>query len=89
MDEPKLDLAIKSKDIDPMRNKASEIVGDSRDVKDTLQRMMNEEDNYASYFISDSKKYYYISVIQILFVISLGIYQVISFRKYLNSNYLI
>ena len=89
MDEPKLDLSLKKEHLDTVHDKARQILQEAKGIVDIQQIELENEDDNARHLINTTKSYYSICVLQIVFVISLGLYQVFSLRKYLSSNYLI
>jgi hypothetical protein len=86
MDEPDLKSAVKDKDLDPIHEKFVALLDAGNNL---IQKQTNEtfyEDEAASTHIHTTKNYYYMTVIQVLVILSVGIYQIFKFRKFLVSN---
>jgi heme/copper-type cytochrome/quinol oxidase subunit 2 len=86
MDEPKLHAAIKTDDISPLNSKVNEIIGEGKAFMTHQNSEMDEEDYNAKLQMSASRNYYILTVVQVVVIIGLGLYQVFSFRKFLSTN---
>jgi hypothetical protein len=86
MEEPDLMKALKNADIDPVHAKAREILEDGKNIVMKQATVIQEEDTAAVLQINMSKSYYYMTIVQVVVVIALGIYQIFNFRKFLSQN---
>jgi len=86
MDEPRLNLAIKNEDVIPLNEKVADILSKGKGIIKKQEAEIEDEDGYARFQMTISKNYYILTVIQIIIIISLGIYQIYSFRKFLSLN---
>lgn len=86
MDEPQMQKALKTHDLDPVHKKAQQIVNSGKALVQKQKVDIEDEDTSARVQIQMSSLYYYMTVIQILVVVCLGLYQVYSFRKFLSKN---
>ena len=89
MDHPKLEEALKKEHLDPVHEKARQILEEGKKITEYQVDELNLEDTNAQEQISTSRTYYMMTIIQVLIVMGLGLYQVFSFRKYLSSHDLI
>ena len=86
MDEPDIKDAIKTSDVNPMHQKAKQIIEKGKKIVKIQSRETTEEDLMAVSQIANSKYYYNMAVFQILVIFILGIYQVFRFKKFLVNN---
>ncbi len=89
MDEPKLTNALKFEDVDPLNEKVEEILKQGRNIISYQELDLEDEDEIAQYQMNSSKNYYVLTIIQIVVIVSLGIYQIFNFRKFLSLNQVI
>jgi hypothetical protein len=89
MDEPRLETAITKSDIVPLNSKVQEILGEGRAYLNHQESELDEEDYNSKIQMSSSRNYYVLTIIQVVIIIGLGIYQIFSFRKFLSLNQVI
>ena len=89
MDEPNIKVAIKTQDLDPLQKKTKSILDSGRAIVLRQKSELEQEDEAAYQQIDSTKKYYYMTLVQILVVFVLGFYQLINFRKFLGANHVI
>jgi hypothetical protein len=87
MDEPNIAQAIKQADLDPVHQKLNDVLKKSRTIVKQQELALDTENTNANQQMGIINYYYYLTVLQIIIVIVLGIYQVFSFRKFLVKNY--
>jgi hypothetical protein len=86
MDEPDIKSAIKMTDIDPIHKKFSNILQAGQHIIEKQTNETMHEDDAAKLHIYSTKNYYYMAVIQVLVIMTVGIYQIFTFRKFLVNN---
>jgi len=89
MDEPRLDNAIKTSDIDPLLNQINRIVSQAHEITNKQTTELNDEDHYAKLQMEITTSYNFLNMFQVLVILGLGIYQIWSFKKFLVVNNLI
>ena len=89
MDEPNIKTALKNVDLDPVHLKVRDILEGGKGLVDHQKSEIYDEDVAAQEQILSSRKYYYMTVVQIVVIVGLGMYQLLSFRKFLGSNQII
>ncbi len=88
MDEPNLGLLVKKEEIDEVHQIMKKIGKTARKYEKSQQNMIRIEDMDSMDIIKTQKIFFYLTIIQIVVVIILGAYQLMSFKKYLDSNIL-
>jgi hypothetical protein len=86
MDEPDIKSALKTKDLDPVHLKIKELLDSGKLVVEKQKSDLEGEDSAAQLQIKAGRSYYYMTIIQIVVVLAVGVYQVFSFRKFLVSH---
>jgi len=89
MDEPKLDEAIKTSDIDPITIQINVIVEKGKEITNKQTTELDDEDHYARLQMEITNSYYFLNLIQVVVILGLGIYQIWNFKKFLAANNLI
>lgn len=89
MDEPKLDEAIKNSDIDPIVTRVKSIVEKGKEITSKQTTELIDEDHYARLQMEITSSYNFLNFIQVVVILGLGIYQILSFKKFLVANNLI
>lgn len=89
MDEPDLKKALKVQEVGEVHEKLRYIITVGKNSVDGQKLEMNQEDSFAVYVIENTKILYYLSFFQILIIVTVGVYQIFSFRKYLSSHHII
>lgn len=89
MDEPNLKDALKQKDANEFHSKLRNIINIGSNIVSGQKSEMKQEDLYALYAMDNTRTLYYLAFFQIFVIVCLGIYQIISFRKYLTSHHII
>lgn len=84
MDEPNISTAIKSKDLEILKEKFSKAIKKGEKLIKMQENELNFEDQTATAQIAYISTYYSLAVFQVVVVIGLGLYQVISFRKLIS-----
>lgn len=88
MDEPDLNKALKKEEVDELHDKVEEILRKGKTYLDHQEYLMAAEDHDSKSIIKMQKIFYYLTLVQIIIVIGLGIYQVRNLKKYLDDNVL-
>jgi len=89
MDEPKLNDALKTSDIDGLTNQINLIVEKGKEITNKQTTELEDEDKYAKLQMEITSNYNILNLIQVLVILALGIYQIWSFKKFLVANNLI
>jgi hypothetical protein len=89
MDEPRLETAITKDDVAPLNVKVNDILGEGRSYLSHQESDLDEEDYNSKLQMSSSRNYYLCTIVQVIIIIGLGIYQIFSFRKFLSVNHVI
>lgn len=89
MDEPKLNEALKTGDIDPLVGQVNEIVSKAKEITNKQTAELNDEEHYAKLQMEITTSYNFLNLIQVLVILGLGLYQIWSFKKFLVANNLI
>lgn len=88
-DEPELKNAIKSEELNDMQKNVQVILQLGRNINERQSREISEEDRMAQLQLKSGNKFYYMCIVQVILVSLVGIYQLISFRKFLVSQNII
>jgi hypothetical protein len=86
MDEPNIKEAIKSEDLDPVLDSVKKIIIRGERIIKQQENELSSENQLANTQLSNMNYYYTLTIVQILVVVLLGVYQLFSFRKYLVIN---
>lgn len=89
MDEPQLNSAIKTSDIDPLASQVNLIVEKGKEITSKQVTELDDEDHYARLQMEITTSYSFLNMIQVVVILGLGIYQIWSFKKFLVANNLI
>ncbi len=83
MNEPSISVAIKTEDLKRLNNRVTDIVSLSKHFLNQQHEEIEDEDKLARYQMNVSKSYLWLTVIQIMILLCLGIYQIYNFKKFL------
>ena len=86
MDEPNISTAIKVQDLDPVKSKVAKVIKKGERLIKNQENEIDQEDGAAKRQMEYVSYYYSLAVLQIVVVIGLGLYQVFSFRKFINTQ---
>jgi hypothetical protein len=89
MHEPSISNALKTEDIIPLNKRVLDILSESKNIINLQTEELQNEDDIAIYQMKISRTYLALSVIQIIIILSIGIYQIYNFRKFLSVNRII
>ncbi len=89
MDEPKLQEAIKTYDIDSLTSRINFIVQAGNEILKKQEVELENEDANAVLQMEITNSYSILNIIQVVVILGLGIYQIWSFKKFLVVNNLI
>lgn len=89
MDEPDITSAIKFQDLDIAHQKVKEILNEGKLINERQKYELTSEDTIAQAQMKNSRSYYIMTVVQFVFVLSVGIYQIYNFKNFLASHNLI
>jgi hypothetical protein len=89
MEAPKLEVALKHHDMTPINSKVIEALTEGKAYLDHQSTELDEEDDSAKMQMHTSRNYYVMTVMQVLIIVLLGVYQLFSFRKFLALNHVI
>jgi hypothetical protein len=89
MDEPKLHLAITRDQVAGLNTKVVEILNEGHAYLQHQETELDEEDDGSKMQLASSRNYYVLTIIQVVIIIGLGLYQIFSFRKFLALNHAI
>jgi hypothetical protein len=83
MDEPNISKAISTENVNELKQNVARIIKRGERLIKMQESELDEEDAAAKRQIEYTTYYYTLAVVQVLVVIALGLYQVVSFRKYI------
>jgi hypothetical protein len=83
MDEPNISKAISTEHVNELKQNVAKIIKRGERLIKIQESELHEEDEAAKKQIQYSSYYYTLALVQVLVVIALGLYQVVSFRKYI------
>lgn len=86
MDEPNLEKALKQEEVDEIHDKVDEILHKGQRYIDHQNNLIKMEDKDSKSIIKMQKIFYYLTIVQIIIVIGLGIYQIRNLKNYLEEN---
>ena len=87
MDEPNISAAIKTQDLDVLKEKFSKAIKKGERLIKAQENELDQEDHVAQNQMGFVSSYYSLAVFQVIIVIGLGLYQAFSFRKLISSGH--
>ena len=88
MDEPNLVNALKKEDVDKLHDKIEDILYKGNKYIYHQNTLISFEDKDSNSIIKVQKIFFYLTILQIITVIALGVYQLKNFKLYLDNNVL-
>jgi hypothetical protein len=89
MDEPNINEVVKESDVNPVKEKLLKTVSKAEQLLNLQKNEIDDEDKTASKLIKQTGNYYWFAVVQIIIILSISVYQVFSFKKFLKSKNLV
>ncbi len=88
MDEPNLEKLVKKEEVENLHSRVDEILRKGERYIKKQNDLIKMEDQDSVSIMKTQSTFYYMTIAQIVIVILLGVYQVMNFKKYLDSNVL-
>lgn len=88
-DEKNLDDAVKHHDVNPVVEKIERIISKSKAITEAQRLEIDLEDQFSTLQMNYSSNFITFAIVQVIGVLIVGIYHIISFRKFLISNRII
>lgn len=88
MDEPSLLNVVKKDEVDRLHSKVDSIIRKGDIYLKQQNKLIKLEDEDSNSIIKMQKIFYYLTIVQIFIVISLGAYQLYNLKSYLDNNVL-
>eukprot|EP00340_Litonotus_pictus_P006346 CAMPEP_0170518180 /NCGR_PEP_ID=MMETSP0209-20121228/3929_1 /TAXON_ID=665100 ORGANISM="Litonotus pictus, Strain P1" /NCGR_SAMPLE_ID=MMETSP0209 /ASSEMBLY_ACC=CAM_ASM_000301 /LENGTH=175 /DNA_ID=CAMNT_0010803635 /DNA_START=124 /DNA_END=651 /DNA_ORIENTATION=- len=88
MDEPNLDSAVQADEVFKMHDLVEQVIGKGEKYIEKQHKMIKIEDNDSKGIMQLQKVFYYMTLMQIVIVLAMGVYQIFNLKSFLDKNIL-